>query len=197
VPEEPAASRLLRDLALILERFGDRWYLFGAQAVVIWGRPRMTADVDVTAFLDPDEIEAFVVAMEQSSFSLRVPDPQDFVRKTRVLPFLHAATGLPLDVVLGGPGPEEEFANAARRIEIGGTKIPVIAPEDLVVTKILAGRPKDLDDVEGILTAQRDILDLERIRSLLHALETALSQSDLSPTFEARLTAVMRTPRSR
>ncbi|MCC6846922.1 MAG: hypothetical protein IT294_00375 [Deltaproteobacteria bacterium] len=69
---EPAASKLLRDLAPILRRFGDRWYVFGAQAVVIWGRPRMTADVDVTAFLEPNDPQAFVAAMERESFRLRV-----------------------------------------------------------------------------------------------------------------------------
>ena len=151
----------------------------------------MTADVDVTAFLAPDDPQAFVAAMEREWFRLRVSDLNEFVAKTRVLPFLHVATGLPLDVVLAGPGPEEEFAGAARRLDLGGTQVPVIAPEDLVVTKILAGRPKDLDDVEGILLAQHGVLDLARIRSLLHALEIGLGQSDLLPAFEARLVSAL------
>jgi hypothetical protein len=32
VSPEPAANRLLRALAVVLERFGGRWYVFGAQA---------------------------------------------------------------------------------------------------------------------------------------------------------------------
>lgn len=38
------AADLLRALAPVLERFGNRWYVFGAQAVIVWGRPRLTAD---------------------------------------------------------------------------------------------------------------------------------------------------------
>jgi hypothetical protein len=29
-----------------------RWYLFGAQAAIVWGSARLSADVDVTAALD-------------------------------------------------------------------------------------------------------------------------------------------------
>ncbi len=54
MPARTAAGRLLRALAPVLRRFGDRWYLFGAQAAIVWGRPRLTGDVDVTLFLDPE-----------------------------------------------------------------------------------------------------------------------------------------------
>jgi hypothetical protein len=55
---------------------------------------------------------------------------------------------------------------------------------------VLAGRAKDLEDVRGILTAQADTLDLERVRSLVRALEQAIGQSDLLPSLEAQVRAV-------
>ncbi len=67
------------------------------------------------------------------------------------------------------------------------TTIPVISPEDLVVTKILAGRPKDLEDVRGILRERRASLDLGLIRETLRLLEQALGQSDLCPVLDAEL----------
>lgn len=63
----------------------------------------------------------------------------------------------------------------------------MISPEDLIVTKILAGRSKDLDDVRGILMLRLAELDLGSIRRTLSMLEEALSQSDLTPVFEAEL----------
>jgi predicted nucleotidyltransferase len=53
--------------------------------------------------------------------------------------------------VLAGPGLEEQFLARAVLVDIGGVRVPVMSPEDLVVTKILAGRPKDIEDVRGIL----------------------------------------------
>ena len=112
-----APADLIAALAEALAAAGARWYLFGAQAALIWGRPRLTAHVDVTVRLDP---------------------------------------------------------------------------EDLIVTKILAGRPKDVEDVRGILFERLPQLDLTAIRSTLGLLEAALSQSDLQPAFEAELARAQR-----
>lgn len=89
-----------------------------------------------------------------------------------------------MDLVVAGPGLEEEFLAHRRFVDLGGLEVPVISPEDLVVTKILAGRPKDLDDVRGIMREQGDRLDLERSRRFLRMLEQALDRSDLVPVLE-------------
>jgi hypothetical protein len=60
----------------------------------------------------------------------------------------------------------------------------VISPEDLIVTKVLAGRPKDIEDVRGIVHERRASLDEGRVRRTLGLLEQALGQSDLLPAFE-------------
>lgn len=178
---------LLTTLAGLLGRRGYRWYVFGAQAVILWGAPRMSADVDVTVEMAVADTLDFVAGMQQAGFELRVRDVEDFVRKTRVLPFLHRATEMPLDVVLAGPGLEELFFQRVREVEMAQMMIPVISPEDLVVTKILAGRPKDLEDVRGVLRERKASLDLDLIRETLSLLEQALGQSDLCPVLEALL----------
>lgn len=178
---------LIAALAQALDAVGARWYLFGAQAVLIWGRPRLTADVDVTVRLDPEEPRALVSALEEHGFRLGVAATDEFVRRTRVLPFVFEGSGLPVDVVLAGPGLEELFLSRAVPVLIGSLTVPVISPEDLVVTKVLAGRPKDLEDVHGILLERLARLDLGVIRDTLDLLETALGQSDLRPAFEAAL----------
>lgn len=152
----------------------------------------MTGDVDVTAFLDPDDPAAFAAAMEAAGFEMRVRDLLGFVARTRVVPLVHAATGLALDVVLGGPGLEEEFVRGAREVDLAGVRVPVIGPEDLIVTKVLAGRPKDLEDVRGILQAQGDGLSAERVRRLLRLLESATDRSDLVSSFDQCMRAARR-----
>jgi len=179
----PAAVELLKSLAGVLPRWGP-WYLFGAQAVVAYGVPRLSADVDVTLRLIPDSPEGLVADMRAAGFSLRVDDP-DFVRRTRVLPFVHLATGMPLDVVLAGSGLEDEFLARARDLDLGGVRVPTIDPEDLIVAKVLAGRPKDIEDARGLWRARGRGMDAARIASILGQLEEALGQSDLVPAFDA------------
>ena len=68
-----------------------------------------------------------------------------------------------------------------------GVSIPVATAEDLIVMKTLAGRDKDLDDVRAVIGGQGLRLDVEYVRTTLAALETALGQADLLPSFEAAL----------
>ena len=180
---QPAALELLKALSPVLDRWG-RWYLFGAQAVVAYGVPRFSADVDVTLALAPDAPERFVRNMEAGGFTLRVDDPE-FVRQTRVLPFVHAATGMPLDVVLAGSGLEDEFLGRAKTTDIGGVDVPLIDVADLVIAKILAGRPKDIEDARSLWRMHGSSADRRRVVRLLRLLEEALDQSDLVSSFEA------------
>ena len=68
-------------------------------------------------------------------------------------------------------------------------RVPVISPEDLVVTKILAGRPKDLEDVRGILRQAGATFESKMVRALLASLEAALDRSNLQTLFEDQVTA--------
>ncbi|HEX7705229.1 MAG TPA: nucleotidyltransferase [Thermoanaerobaculia bacterium] len=72
-------------------------------------------------------------------------------------------------------------------VQVEGTTVPVISPEDLIVTKVLAGRSKDIEDIRGVLLQRGASLDLGRIRGTLHLLEEALAQSDLIMVFESEL----------
>ena len=176
--------QLLKILSRILEKLGCRWYVFGAQAVNVYARPRMSVDVDVTVEIDRADVSSFIKEMAGEGFEVPVSDPDSFIQKTRVIPFADETGGMVLDVVLAGPGLEKIFLNRAKKLELGGIEVPVISPEDLIVTKILAGRTKDLEDVEAILQSQLNALDLDWIRQLLQDLEQALDQSDLIPQFE-------------
>ena len=179
----PAAVDLLTALSKALAGWG-RWYVFGAQAVLAYGVPRLSADVDVTLKLEPDDPQRFASAMRAAGFTLRVADP-DFVRRTRVMPFVHTATAMPLDIVLAGSGLEDEFLDRARAVDVGGIKVPLIAVRDLIIAKLLASRPQDLTDARSLWRIHRRDVDASSIRGTLRLLEEALDQSDLLPAFES------------
>ena len=45
-----------------------------------------------------------------------------------------------------------------------GHSIQVASPEALILTKMVAFRPRDQEDIETLLTANRDTIDVELIR---------------------------------
>jgi hypothetical protein len=162
------------------------YYIFGAQAALLYGSARLTADVDVTVRLGERSVSTLVAALERAGFHLRFAG-SDFVKQTRVLPLVDAKTRIPVDVVLAGPGLEDLFLERAQTREIEGVPLRVARAEDVIAMKILSGRPKDLEDVAALLVAQRGTLDLDMTRSTLRLLEEALEQSDLLPLLDAAL----------
>lgn len=166
----------------LAERLGLRWYVFGAQAVNLHGFPRATADLDLTVDLDRLSPRALVRELEKSGFSARFVD-DDFITATRVIPLVHRATKLPLDLVIAGPGLEQRFLDEVQLQRIGDRRVPVISAENLIVTKLLAARPKDLEDVRELVASRGASLDHDRIDELLALLEQALGQSDLIPLY--------------
>ena len=174
---------VLDSLRGTFESLDADWYVFGAQAALVHGAVRMTADVDVTVFPGELTTEALVKALEEGGFELRGVDT-GFVRDTRVLPLIHLATGINADVVIGGPGIEALFHSRAKSADLGGATVPVASAEDVVAMKILSGRPKDREDVIAIIAAQGPDLNHDRVRETLELLEKALDRSDLVAELE-------------
>lgn len=193
-PRVPSSSApladLLADLGRALAQLGVRWYLFGAQAAILYGVARLTADVDVTVDLASRSIPELTATLTTGGFELRMPDAEAFAERTRILPCVHRQTRIPLDIVLAGPGLEEQFFSRAREHAFGQLRVPVASAEDLLTMKMLAGRPKDLDDVVAIARAHGSGLDLARIRETLRMLEQALNRRDLVQEFERALAQV-------
>ena len=129
-------------------------------------------------------IADLVAALRTAGFAARVPDVATFAERSRVVPLVHEATRLPVDVVIAGPGLEEAFLAHAEERTVGDVRVPVASAGDVIVMKVLAGRPKDVEDVAAIVRANVDRLDLDGVRATLATLERALGRADLLPALD-------------
>lgn len=94
---------------------------------------------------------------------------------------------MPVDVVLAGPGLEDQFFDRVESRDVDGVPVRLASPEDIIVMKVLAGRPKDVDDVTAVVAAYATRLDRAYIEATLSALEQGLGQSNLRPAFRAAI----------
>ena len=146
------------DLQSVCESFGWRYCFIGGLAVWRWGKPRFTQDVDLTllaGFRDEEKIvDAFL-----ARYGSRVPNGRELFIAQRVLR-LSDATGVPIDVALGGlPFEESAVARASDFEFVPGEALRVCAAEDLVVMKAFAGRPHDWGDIDAVLARHANRLD--------------------------------------
>lgn len=180
-----AVAETLRALARVLDGRGLRWFVFGAQALVVRGAPRTTQDVDVTVEIERSRLEELTEALAAAGFAHRYPEIADELRdRSAVVPLVHTS-GMDVDLVLAGSGLETLALDRATRVEIAGVAAPVAHSTDLAVMKTLAGRGKDLDDLRSLLAAGE--VDRDEVRDLLARFERALDRSDLLPRLEAAI----------
>lgn len=185
----PTPSPFVRALAALkgaLAELNVSWYLFGAQAALIYGSSRATADLDLTVHLGQVTSRQLAAHLRSSGFRLRFKNVK-FVDQTRVLPVVHETTDIAADLVIAGPGLEQLFLERSVQRKVGSVVLPVARLEDIVAMKVLAGRAKDRDDIVDILCANLKGVDLSLIRSTLFQLEEALDQDDLLRAFESML----------
>lgn len=79
-------------------------------------------------------------------------------------------------------GLESQILSRARLIDLGDVSVPVATPEDLIISKVVAGRPQDIEDIRALYGSCK--LEREYILDTLRLLEEALGVSDLVPLFE-------------
>lgn len=187
MPRRPASVELLAALAKVLRARKIRWYVFGAQAAVVYGSARMTMDVDVTVAVPPEGVRPLVDALLGAGFVSRTDDLEAFFARSRVVPLVHQRTRMPLDLVVARDSLEMVFLDRARSVDVGGLKVPMITPEDLVIAKLFAGRPRDLEDVRAVLGTMGEAMDLRHVRTILGQLDEAEDRADLLPTLDRLL----------
>ena len=166
--------------------------IIGGVAASVLGRPRLTEDIDVLVILERQEWTSFLRAGREFGFAPRVDDALDFAESSRVLLVVHQPSGVSIDIVLGALPLEDEIVRGALNVEIAGIRLPLAAPESIVVMKTLARRVRDIADIEGILEVH-DELDLEWIRIRLTEFDQALGQTDLLDEFSRILARTRRT----
>jgi hypothetical protein len=122
-------------------------------AASILGRPRLTRDIDGLVLIDRAHWSEFSAKASRFGFVPRISDAVAFARESHVLLLRHQSSQIDVDITFGVL-PFETYA-IARKISkrIGRLTIPLPTPEDLIVMKAVARRPRDLADIEGILAA--------------------------------------------
>lgn len=184
IPDEIVIA--LQDLLRWLEVTQTPYATIGGVGVSLIAGARATQDVDAVLWLDTDGLESFVQSGSPHGFVGRISDAPEFARRNRVLLLQHQPTGINVDLSCGALPFEEEMVARARELVIGSVRIKVASPEDLIITKAVAHRPRDIADIEAILNIEPN-LDFERIRFWVSQFAEALEMPGLMEDLEKLL----------
>jgi len=144
-------EELIGRVARGLDRLGIPYMLIGGQAVLHYGEPRLTKDIDITLGVDIERLGDMLGMVSDLGLAVTRADIEAFAKLTRVLPCMDPTTGLRVDFIFSFMEYERQAIARAVKKTIGGAQVNVASLEDVVILKVAAGRPRDLEDVLSML----------------------------------------------
>lgn len=134
----------------------------GALALAYYAEPRATIDVDLNLFVSPSSFPE--IERELAKIGVEDGTEPEIVERDGQCRLHWGNT--PIDLFFSYDAFHEAMSRAVRSEPFGQTRIPILAPEHLLVCKTVFNRPKDWLDIEQMLVCVED-LDIEEIRSWL------------------------------
>jgi hypothetical protein len=158
---------LFEPLFVALNAAGARYVVVGGLATVLHGFARLTADVDLIVDLEPEAATKTMETLVQLGLRARAPvNPMTFSveanrrswieqKGMRVFSMWDPASPMrEVDLFVETPIPFEQLWAQSKTVEFGGVPIRIAAIRDLITLKRLAGRPRDLQDIEALEAIQ-------------------------------------------
>ena len=142
-----------------LDRHGVDYLTIGAFAVIAHGYVRATADIDLVARQDRDNLERLAAAFAELQARLRGVDadlldidPTDPDTLANGASFTLDTDAGPVDYLNDVPGAGDYAELRARSVEAtaAGVVVRVVGLDDLIRMKRASGRPQDLRDIANL-----------------------------------------------
>lgn len=174
-------EQLLVSIAKQFDKHNIPYIIIGGQAVLLYGEPRLTKDIDITIGLNIDRVDEIAKIMQEISLKPLPEDLHQFVKQTMVLPLIETESGIRVDVIFSFSQFEHDALKRANVITINNTEVRYASLEDLIIFKLFSGRPRDIEDVRKILVKNKNA-DIKYIKKQLKIL--SFEKKDLMKDFE-------------
>ena len=172
----------LRAAVRFLEERSFAYAIIGGVALPFWGLVRATRDIDIKVLVvdtDYDSVRSALRAAFPQRARLHAPENPLIVSVV--------IEGITVDYLLTLPGYEEYIIRRAVQRDLGRWAAWICSAEDLIIQKVVAGRPKDWLDVENVLLVQRGQLDERYIEEWLGQFAEVLEAPEMLAEYKRLL----------
>jgi hypothetical protein len=178
-------ERLLKKIAIQLKKGAIPYMVIGGQAVLLYGEPRLTRDIDITLGMGVNGLDKIKKIIKAIGLKILVEKEKEFVEQNMVLPTLDKKSGLRVDFIFSFSPYERQAIERGKDIKLGRTLVKFASLEDLVIHKVIAGRARDLEDVRSILL-KNPKYNLDYIKKWFREFDQSLDENFLNVFVEIK-----------
>jgi hypothetical protein len=146
----------------LIQKSNIDYLIIGAIAVGVWGKPRVTEDLDLIIFISKKEVNSLLDNAKRLEFQFDEEVVLTQVKQKGVFKLFYDS--FHLDFIIASTQLEKTALNRKIAVKIYDKEVFVPSKEDLILFKIIPGRPQDLVDIENIIIRHRDNLDVEYLK---------------------------------
>jgi len=152
---------VLKDVVERLDRAGIRYMLSGSVALNYYAEPRMTRDIDLVVELTLDDVQSAAKAFS-GDYYLAEESIRAAVAERGMFNLIHLDKLIKADFIVRKDTDYRRAEFARRReVVVGGTKVNIVTPEDLLLSKLewsRDGRSEvQMNDARNLLDSVREM----------------------------------------
>jgi hypothetical protein len=141
----------------------------GAQALAYYGPIRATHDIDLNVFVSADEGKRVLDTLGRLGASVSNPGFLVLIERDEQVRIFW--DGTPVDLFFAYDALHQSSMERRRSVDFYGDPIHILSAEDLMVYKATFNRPKDWNDIAGMIFACREPMDFDYVRIWLERID--------------------------
>ena len=144
----------VKEIAHRLDSAGIPYMLTGSLAIAVYAVPRMTRDIDVVVEVTPKDTKRFAELFSKDCY-VDEDTVRDAISSRTMFNVIHNRWIIKAYFIVRKDDPYREAEFARRRhIEVAGTRVAIVAPEDLILSKLIWAKESQSE------LQQRDVVQL-------------------------------------
>lgn len=158
----------LKKIVKILQKLQISYLVTGGVAVVIWGRPRFTADIDLIIELKKEKVKKLIAALKTEGY-IDEDAVNEALKNISEFNFIDNDTHMKVDFwILANSAFDRSRLKRVVIKRIAGQNICFSSPEDLILKKLLwfkdSKSTRQLEDIYSVMAIIKAKLDYDYLR---------------------------------
>jgi len=130
----------VKDIARRLDGAGIPYMLTGSMAMAVYTVPRMTRDIDVVVEIAQGDVERFTRLFSEDCY-IEEDRVREAASSRTMFNVIHNEWIIKADFIVRKDDRYHELELSRRRhVDVAGTRVAIVAPEDLILSKLVWGK---------------------------------------------------------
>lgn len=177
-------EEILKLVCSFLNENSVDYVIVGGFAVLFYGNPRTTMDIDYVIQLDDEDIPKLIKFLQENGFHADEYDMRAALKEESHCTVEDKETMFRLDIKGVYSEMDERVLRNKRKVKLDDATIYIASPEDTIANKLLFAREQDIEDALGIYVRQYDSLDREYLESICKKIGVYDALLDLRTRYE-------------